>query len=734
MFNFYPQHDQMDCGPACLAMVASHYGKDFGLQYLRDKSFITREGVSLLGISAAAEKIGFRTIAAKLQTEDFDKELFPCILHWNQNHFVVLYKISRNFFTGKLIFKIADPGHGFISLSEGRFARLWISNEGKGVALFLEPTEVFYEQKTPKEQKLSAKYLLEYLKPYKNHMLKLFLLLLLGTITTLIFPILTQKLIDDGVTQKNISIIISILLAQLAFFFGNIIFGIFRNWIMLVVGTKINIQIISDFLKKLLRLPIKFFDTKLMGDFNQRIQDHERIENFLTSQSLLTLFSVITFSVFFGVLWYYDFRILLTYTSLTVISVVWSLFWMKKRKILDYFRFQQRSENQESIYEIINGVSEMKLNQFEDYKRREWELIQQKLFKINIRILKLDQIQLSGFEFINQFKNIIVTFLAASFVVKGHMTLGALLSVSYIIGQMNSPVSQLINFFRSLQDARLSLARLNEVQNHSEEEQEEHVLLLSPKYTEQDGIEKGIYFKNVSFQYEGPQSPFVLINMNFSIPEGKITAIVGASGSGKTTLMKMLLKFYEPVQGDIYFNHLNIKNISPKDLRKNCGVVMQDGFIFSDTIERNIATSDENIDYEKLEKALQIANLKNFVEELPLGLNTKIGASGNGISGGQKQRILIARSVYKNPHFILFDEATSALDAENEKIIHNNLQSFFKGKTVIIVAHRLSTVRNADQIIVLKNGELVEQGNHQQLVDNQSDYFNLVKNQLELGS
>jgi len=481
------------------------------------------------------------------------------------------------------------------------------------------------------------------------------------------------------------------------------------------------------YLQKLLRLPIKFFDTKLMGDFNQRIQDHERIENFLTSQSLLTLFSVITFSVFFGVLWYYDFRILLTYISLTIVSIIWSLFWMKKRKILDYFRFQQRSENQESIYEMINGVSEMKLNQFEDFKRREWELIQQKLFKINIRILKLDQIQLSGFEFINQFKNIIVTFLAASFVVKGHMTLGALLSVSYIIGQMNSPVNQLINFFRSLQDARLSLARLNEVQNHSEEEHEQHVLLLSPKYTEQNGIEKGIYFKNVSFQYEGPQSPFVLQNINLSIPEGKITAIVGASGSGKTTLMKMLLKFYEPVEGDIYFNHLNIKDISPKNLRKNCGVVMQDGFVFSDTIERNIVTGDENIDYEKLEKSLQIANIKNFIEELPLGLNTKIGASGNGISGGQKQRILIARAVYKNPHFILFDEATSALDAENEKIIHENLQSFFKGKTVIIVAHRLSTVKNADQIIVLRNGEIVEQGSHSQLVDNKSDYFNLVK-------
>ena len=565
-------------------------------------------------------------------------------------------------------------------------------------------------------------------------MLQLFMFLLLGTLTTLVFPVLTQKLIDDGVNKKDLSVISYILLAQLFFFFGNIIFGIFRNWIMLVVGTKINIQIISDFLKKLLKLPIKFFDTKLMGDFNQRIQDHERIEDFLTSQSLITLFSVITFSVFFGVLWYYDFRILAVYIVLTVISIAWSLYWMRKRKILDYFRFQQRSENQESIYEIINGVSEMKLNQFEDFKRREWEQIQQKLFKINIRILKLDQIQLSGFEFMNQLKNIVVTFLAASFVVKGNMTLGALLSVSYIIGQMNSPVSQLISFFRSLQDAKLSLARLNEVQNHPEEEQENQLPLLSPKYMQKNGIEKGIYFKNTSFQYEGPQSPFVLKDINLFIPEGKVTAIVGASGSGKTTLMKMLLKFYEPVSGEIFFNHLNINDISPLDLRKNCGVVMQDGFIFSDTIERNIATNDENIDYEKLDKALKTANIKSFVEELPLGLNTKIGASGNGISGGQKQRILIARAVYKNPNFIFFDEATSALDAENEKIIHDNLQSFFKGKTVIIVAHRLSTVKNADQIIVLKHGQIVEQGNHQELVQRKADYYNLVKNQLELGN
>ncbi|KFF24925.1 peptidase domain-containing ABC transporter [Chryseobacterium vrystaatense] len=730
---FLPQHDQMDCGPACLAMVAAHYGKEYSVQYLRNMSYITREGVSLLGISDAAHKIGFKTMAGTLKPENIDQNFLPLILHWNQNHFVVLYKVSKNIFNGKRTYKIADPGHGYISLSEEKFKQSWISIGEEGVALFLEPTEEFYQQTPPKEEKLSAAYLFNYLKPFKKQISWMFLLLLLGTLTTLIFPFLTQKLIDDGVTKKDLSIITYILLAQLTFFLGNIIFGIFRNWIMLVVGTKINIQIISDFLKKLLKLPIRFFDTKLMGDFNQRIQDHERVESFLTSQSLITLFSIITFSVFFGVLWHYDYRILLVYMTLTVFSVIWSLYWMKKRKMLDYFKFQRRSENQESIYEMINGVSEMKLNQFEEFKRNEWNKIQQKLFKINIRILKLDQIQLSGFEFINQIKNIMVTFLASSFVVHGNMTLGALLSVSYIIGQMNTPVSQLITFFRSLQDAKLSLTRLNEVQTHPEEEQENHVPLLSEKYTTQNGIEKGIYLKNVSFQYEGPKSPFVLKDINIFIPEGKVTAIVGASGSGKTTLMKMLLKFYEPVEGDIEFNHLNINDISPEDLRKNCGVVMQDGFIFSDTIERNIATGDENINYEKLEKSLFISNITSFVEKLPLNLNTKIGAAGNGISGGQRQRILIARAVYKNPHYIFFDEATSALDSENERTIHDNLQDFFKEKTVVIIAHRLSTVKNADQIIVLKNGEVVEQGSHQQLVQNKATYFKLVKNQLELG-
>ncbi|MET4137865.1 peptidase domain-containing ABC transporter [Pedobacter sp. UYP1] len=733
--KFTPQHDQMDCGPACLAMIASSYGKDFSLQYLRDQSFITREGVSLLGIKEAADKIGFECTAATLEIEDFDNHMLPCIIHWNQNHFVVFYKIKKRRITGENIYQLADPGHGLINLSEEKFKKAWLSDGKKGVALFLEPTDVFFQQQPPEEENLSIKYMLRYLQPHKHNIFWLFMLLLAGTLITLAFPLLTQMLIDDGVNKKDLSLISYILLAQLAFFIGSIVTGIFRNWIMLTVGTKINIQIISDFLRKLLKLPIRFFDTKLLGDFNQRIQDHERIEQFLTSQSLLTLFSMLTFSVFFAVLWYYDYRILVTYVFLTIISITWSLFWMQKRKALDYFRFQRRSENQESIYEIINGVSEMKLNQFEDFQRRQWEQIQLKLYNINIRILKLDQVQLSGFEFINQLKNILVTFLAASFVISGHMTLGALLSVSYIIGQMNTPVSQLITFFRSLQDAKLSLSRLNEVQNHPEEEKSDfNDLQFDNNSLTGNGMLKGIRLANISFQYEGPKSPFVLKDIDLFIPEGKVTAVVGASGSGKTTLMKLLLRFYDPTNGSIFYNGDDILSLSPKNIRENCGVVMQDGYIFSDTIERNIATGDLNIDNDRLEHAAEVANIKSFVNDLPLGYHTKIGASGNGISGGQKQRILIARAVYKNPHYIFFDEATSALDAENEKIIHDNLQTFFKGKTVVIIAHRLSTVKNADHIIVLKHSEVVEQGSHQRLVEQRKEYYNLVKNQLELGN
>jgi len=731
--KFIPQHDQMDCGPACLSMIASHYGKNVSLQYIRDRSFLTREGVSLLGLHEAATELGFDSMGAQLSVEDIESITLPCIVHWNQNHFVVLKGIKKKLFSKKKIYKIVDPGHGFISFDEEKFKKNWLTSDQNGIALLLEPEEQFYKNENSDSQdNISYKTLLSYLIPYKKQLLWLFLLLTLGASITVVFPILTQKLIDDGVNKKNINLIGLILLAQLAFFSGNIIFEIVRNWITLKIGTRISIKIISDFLKKLLQLPIKFFDTRLIGDFSQRIQDHERIEQFLTSQSILTLFSLITFSVFFGVLWYYDYRILAVYVALTAISVIWSLFWLKKREIIDYFRFQQRGENQESIYEIINGVSEMKLNQYEDLKRKEWENIQQKLFKTNLRILRINQIQVSGFEFLNQVKNILVTFLAAYFVVIDYMSLGTLLSVSYIIGQMNSPVNQLVNFFRSLQEAKLSLSRLNEVQNHPEEEQAGLQPLALHKTESSD--EYGIHLNNLSFQYEGPKSPFVLKDIDLFIPEGKITAIVGASGSGKTTLMKMLLRFYDPTAGNIFYNQQDILALSPNSIRANCGVVMQDGYIFSDTIERNIATGDEYIDENRIQHAIKVSNIKDFTDGLPLGLKTKIGASGNGLSGGQKQRILIARAVYKNPHYIFFDEATSALDAENEKIIHDNLQSFFMGKTVVIIAHRLSTVKNADQIIVLKNGEIVERGNHRHLVDTKKEYYNLVKNQLELGN
>lgn len=730
---FVHQYDKMDCGPACLAMLTAFYGKKYSIDFLREKSFISKDGVSLLNIENVGKEIGMETFALMLTLDELKEKrsLLPSILHWNQNHFIVLREIRKNK-SGEYIFHISDPAHGQIKINADIFSKSWLSQSETGVSLFMHPKPEFHQNTAKKDDKISYKYLLNYIKIFKKKLFVLAILLFVGSGLTIIFPFLTQELIDKGVSRKNLNFVTVILLAQLILFAVTIIIQVFRNWIVLSLGTKLSINIISGFLKRTLYLPIKFFDSKTIGDFNQRIQDNNRVEDFLTSQGLTTFFSIVTFSVFLGVLLYYDLTILIVFLGLTFVSILWTLFWLKRRKILDYRRFQQSSLNQESIYELLNGVTEMKLNQFEEYKINEWKLIQQDIFSLNTKILKVDQIQLSGFEFLNQVKNILVTFLAASFVVEGHMSLGVLLSISYIIGQMNSPINQLLNFLRSLQDAKLSLKRLNEIQNR---QPEEYGNLKSININDlNNNILRGINLNIVSFQYEGPNSPFVLKDIKLSIPEGKVTAVVGASGSGKTTLMKLLLRFYDPSNGLITYNGDDILTLSPKSIRENCGVVMQDGYIFSDTIERNIATSDENIDIEKLEHAAKVANIESFIKSLPLGYNTKIGAIGNGISGGQRQRILIARAVYKNPHYIFFDEATSALDAENEKIIHDNLQSFFKGKTVLIIAHRLSTVKNADHIIVLNHGEIVEQGSHQELVVKKNEYYNLVKNQLELGS
>jgi len=731
----------MDCGPACLAMVANVYGKNYSLQYLRNYSFITREGVSMLGISEAAKKIGFETISMLTTLEDLRELPTPNILHWNQNHFVILKEIKErkifffNFFKKPdFIYKIADPGHGMVALSENDFKKLWISKETKGSVMVLNPTAEFYELKDCPPEKVNLVILSNLVKPYRKEILQLLLALLAGNLFTFVFPFLTQALIDKGVELRSLNNVLIVLLAQVFLFMGSISIEIIRNWMLLYLGTRINISIISGFLKKVLNLPLKFFDTKLMGDFNQRIQDHERIEFFLTSQSLVTLFSIINFSVFFLVLLYYDLTIVFVYAIMTILAITWSVLFLQKRKILDYYRFQQKSENQESVYELINGIQEIKLNRFEEYKRIYWEKIQIKLFNVNLRILRNNQIQYTGFDFLNQLKNILVTFIAAREVIFGHITLGEMLAVSYIIGQMNAPMNQLLSFFRSFQDAKLSLGRLTEVQNQNEEDSESQIVLNEERLNNSPSPHKGITISSLRFQYEGPKSAFVLRDLNIWIPQGKTTAIVGASGSGKTTLMKLLLKFYEPTTGDFLVNDIKLSDISAASWRGNCGVVMQDGFIFSDTIERNIITGDNQIDEKRLEMAIKSANIQDFIDSLPLGLQTKIGAAGSGISGGQRQRILIARAVYKNPHYVFFDEATSSLDAENEKIIHDNLQEFFNKKTVLIIAHRLSTVRNADQIIVLKNGQVVEIGTHQNLLAFKAHYFNLIKNQLDLGT
>ena len=725
----------MDCGPACLAMIAGKYGRNYSLQYLRDNSFITKDGVSLSGMTEAAKKIGFETVMAKLTIEKMKQGVpLPCICHWNQNHFVVLYKVKKNLISGDYVYYIADPAHGLASLNEKVVRQSWISDDAKGIALFLKPGKEFYRIKDIHDNRFKIKYFTGLVAPHAKLIAQLFLGLLAGSLISFVFPFLAQTLIDKGVNSRNLNIVYIILLAQIFLFLGIMAIEVVRNWITLYVGARISMTIVSDFLRKILRLPIRFYDTKLIGDFSQRFQDQEKIESFFSSHSLITFFSIIHFCVFFFVLMYYNVKIVFIYTILTIAAIAWSVLFLRKRKVLDYFRFQNRSENQESIYEMINGIQEIKLNSFENYKRKRWEQIQLKLFNINLRILRLDQLQLTGFDFINQLKNILVTFISAREVILGNITLGTMLSISYIIGQMNAPIGQLISFFRTFQDAKVSMERMSEVQSQPEEENQEHLKLpVDSLIGNETDTERGIASNNLSFQYEGPHSPFVLNDIDLFIPEGKVVAIVGASGSGKTTLMKLLLKFYDPVIGDVFINQFNLKDISPVNWRENTGVVMQDGYIFSDSIERNIAMSDEAIEYDRLEESLKIANIYDFVYSLPLKLKTKVGAAGIGLSGGQKQRLLIARAVYKNPHFIFFDEATSALDADNEFVIHHNLLRFFKGKTVVLIAHRLSTVKNADQIIVLKEGKIVEQGDHQELVTIKGNYFNLVKNQLELG-
>jgi len=726
-FPFYKQADFKDCGPTCLKIIASHNGKIIPIQHLRNQSETTREGSSLLNLSDAAESIGFRSLGVKLSLDGIEEAILPCILHWNKNHYVVLYKIKKD------VYYISDPAHGLIKYSKEEFLKHWIGNNAKnatqeGIALLLDTTPKFEDDNYDDEKlDFGFQFLFKYIFKYKKFLWQLVIGLVAASLLQLLFPFLTQSIVDVGIKNQDIHFIYLILFAQIALFVGKTAIEVIRSWILLHLSTRINISLISDFFIKLMNLPISFFDTKMTGDILQRINDHERIERVLTTSSLSVLFSMVNLIVFGAVLAYYNIGIFGIFMLGSFGYFLWVVIFLKKRKALDYKRFSQVSQEQSKVIELINGMQEIKLHNAEKQKRWDWEHLQARLFKISVEALALEQYQSVGSGFINELKNILITVLSAKLVIEGDITLGMMLAITYIVGQLNSPIHQLIGFIKEVQDAKISLERLSEIHNKQDEETKgEEKIVEIPKNLD-------LNLENISYKYIGSDQ-MVLENLDLQIPSNKITAIVGTSGSGKTTLMKLLLRFYDPNKGIIKIGNHDLKNCSQKSWRNECGVVMQEGFIFSDSIANNIAVGVDMVDKKKMAHAVEVANIKEFIEGLPLSYNTKIGSEGVGLSTGQKQRLLIARAVYKNPNFLFFDEATSALDANNEKVIMEKLDVFFNNKTVVVIAHRLSTVKNAHQIVVLDKGKIVEVGNHNSLVKKKGNYYHLVKNQLELGS
>ena len=756
-FPHYTQLDAMDCGPTSLRIVAQFYGRHYSLQNLRERCHITREGVSLLGISDAAESIGFRTTGVKITWHQLrDEANLPCIVHWNQQHFVVVYRIARK--RGKWWVYVSDPASGLLKYTEEQFLKAWIQSRelpnrtesaarpqqevpslasadflagpanGKGIALLLEPTPQFYKEKGDEDKRLKLGYLLQYLRPYKNYLAQLALAMLTASILSLILPFLTQSVVDKGIGTGNLSFVVMMLIAQVVLVLGQLANNLIRSWLMLHMTTRISISLISDFLAKLMRLPIAFFDSKMVGDIMQRIGDYDRIQSFLTGSLLSMAMAVVSFVIYGAVMGGYDPTILGIFLLGSALYIGWILLFMKRRRKLDYMRFQEAAANQSNIVQLINGMQDIKLNDCEKQKRWEWERIQARLFQVSIKGLVLGQTQEVGGTFIDQTKNVVISFLAASAVIEGDMTLGMMVALQYIIGQLNAPLSQFIQFVQATQDAKISLERLSEVQEKEDEEP-----------TTEDRIREipdsaDLEFRGVTFQYDGPHSAKALDDVSVTIPAHKVTAIVGASGSGKTTMLKLLLGFYAPTAGEVLLGDRRIGQYSPSCWRRACGTVMQEGYVFSDTIAGNIGVSDERPDMERVRRATRIANIDTFIDELPLDYNTKIGADGHGLSVGQKQRLLIARAAYKRAKYLFFDEATNSLDANNERTIMERLERLFEEKTVVVVAHRLSTVRNADKIIVLDHGRIVEQGTHAELTAKRGYYYELVRNQLELGN
>ncbi|GAA4383636.1 peptidase domain-containing ABC transporter [Hymenobacter koreensis] len=719
-FPHYPQYDEMDCGPTCLRIISKYYGKLFSLEYFRKLSNTTRAGSSLRGLSEAARQVGFQTQGIKLEFEALaEKAPFPCIAYWRQRHFVIVYKVKKD----KVY--VSDPAHGLLTYSREEFLKHWAVNGNEGVVLTLDTTPAFEEAESDvDENKESLRFISKYVMKYKALLLQLFVGLMVGSLLQLIFPFLTQTLVDTGIQQYNPGFIHLILLAQLLLFLGRTAAELLRGNILIHLSSRISIHMVSDFFIKLMKLPLGYFDVKMTGDILQRIGDHQRVELFLTSGTLNAVFSAISLLVFGVVLLIYSPLIFLVFLVFSAAYFMWVLVFMGRRATLDFKRFAHHAQQQEKNLELIYGMQEIKLHNAEQRKRWQWETLQAQLFQTSLDSLRLTQVQTGGASLINELKNILITFLAAKLVLTGQLTLGVMLSISYIVGQLNGPILQIVEFIKSWQDARLSIGRINEIHCKDDEEADP---TAAPEAEAGD-----LSICNLTFRYDSSSAPS-LENLNLLIPHRKVTAIVGASGSGKTTLLKLLLRFYEPNEGEILVADRSLSSLGHSSWRDKCGAVMQEGYIFNDTIISNIAVGEEEADLQRVMYAVEVANIREHIEALPLSYNTRIGQNGMGLSTGQKQRILIARAVYKDPEFLFFDEATSALDAKNERIISENLSAYFQHRTVVIIAHRLSTVKNADQIVVLEKGQIVEIGDHAQLIQRRGSYFNLVKNQLELG-
>jgi ATP-binding cassette subfamily B protein len=721
-FPFYKQYDAMDCGPACLRMIAKYYGKLYSFQYLRDKSYVSREGASLLGLRDAAESIGLsvKCVLVSLEYLTCDAPL-PCIIHWGNDHFVVVYQIKND------QIYVADPAYGKAKYKKDEFLSHWAAVGDEGYALFLEPTEGFYSKQEVVTSQKSFLQLFSYLKSYRQLLFQLLLAMLLGSLIQLVLPFLTQMIVDKGINKKDISLLQMILFGQFLLIASRIFVNFIRGWILFYISTPINITLVYDFLIKLTKLPLGFFDVKMIGDTLQRVNDHQRVESFITSTVLSIFLTLINIIVFGIVLVRYNLQIFLIFSAGTLLYLVWIRLFLAKRREMDFYKFKQMGKNQSAIIQLIMGMQEIRLNNSEQKKIKSWINIQDDLFSISKKSLSMTQNQQSGCFLLQETQYVVITYCAARFVIDGTITLGMMLAIQFILGQLYGPIEQLVHFIAAAQDAKISSERIEEIHTMQNEENVEEVR------TREVPQEADIVVSDVSFQYRGPYSEKVLRNISCVLPYQKTTAIVGTSGSGKTTLLKLLLGMYRPLAGTIVIGKLPLTELLSSAWRGKCGVVMQDGYIFSDTIEDNIALQDDIIDQDKLKQAAVIANIDEFIGSLPAGYKTRIGAEGHGLSQGQKQRILIARAVYKDPDYIFFDEATNSLDASNECIIMNNLDRFFRNRTVVIVAHRLSTVRNADRIIVLEKGSIVESGTHDELTRQKGAYYGLVKNQLDLG-